>query len=70
MLKAETAKDEHGFSATDPHFMPREVRAADGERALDEPPRLRAGQKWRFKRVAIDTAWVQGDPEIPCRAVV
>jgi hypothetical protein len=25
---------------------------------------VRDGQKWRFKRVTIDNAWVQGDPEI------
>ena len=25
---------------------------------------LRDGQKWRFKRMKIDNAWAQGDPEI------
>ena len=25
---------------------------------------VRDGQKWRFKRVTIDNAWAQGDPEI------
>jgi hypothetical protein len=25
---------------------------------------VRDGQKWRFKRITIDNAWVQGDPEI------
>jgi hypothetical protein len=25
---------------------------------------VREGQKWRFKRMTIDNAWVQGDPEI------
>jgi hypothetical protein len=29
---------------------------------------VRVGQKWRFKRITIDNAWVQGDPEISCRA--
>ena len=29
---------------------------------------VRDGQKWRFKRITIDNAWVQGDPEISCRA--
>jgi hypothetical protein len=24
----------------------------------------RDGQKWRFKRVTIDNAWMQGDPQI------
>jgi hypothetical protein len=27
-------------------------------------PKVRDGQKWRFKRVTIDNAWAQGDPEI------
>jgi hypothetical protein len=31
-------------------------------------PKVRDGQKWRFKRVTIDNAWAQGDPEISCRA--
>jgi len=25
---------------------------------------VREGQKWRFKRVTIDNAWMQGNPEI------
>ena len=25
---------------------------------------MRDGQKWRFKRVTIDNAWAEGDPEI------
>jgi hypothetical protein len=25
---------------------------------------VRDGQKWRFKRVTIDNAWAQGNPEI------
>jgi hypothetical protein len=25
---------------------------------------VRDGAKWRFKRVTIDNAWIQGDPEI------
>jgi hypothetical protein len=29
---------------------------------------VRDGQKWRFKRITIDNAWVQGDPEISCHA--
>lgn len=25
---------------------------------------VREGEKWRLKRVSIDNAWLQGDPEI------
>jgi hypothetical protein len=50
------------------HFMPREGSRPDSENALlmnrYDCDLVRDGQKWRFKRVTIDTAWVQGDPEI------
>ena len=50
------------------HFMPREGSQRGAESALlmnrYDCELLRDGQKWRFKRVTIDNAWVQGDPEI------
>jgi len=54
--------------------MPREELRRGSENALlmnrHDCELVRAGHKWCFKRVAIDNAWVQSDPEIPCRAVV
>jgi hypothetical protein len=50
------------------HFMPREGSRRGSENALlmnrYDCELVRDDQKWRFKRVAIDNAWVQGDPEI------
>jgi hypothetical protein len=50
------------------HFMPREGSRRGSENALlmnrYDCELVRDGQKWRFKRVTIDNAWVQGDPEI------
>jgi hypothetical protein len=44
------------------------IRAAFSENALLmnrwDCELARDGQKWRFKRVTIDNAWMQGDPEI------
>jgi hypothetical protein len=50
------------------HFMPRQGSRRGSEHALMmnryDCELVRDGQKWRFKRVTIDNAWVQGDPEI------
>jgi len=50
------------------HFMPREGSRRQSEGALlmnrYDCELLRDGQKWRFKRITIDNAWIQGDPEI------
>jgi hypothetical protein len=50
------------------HFMPREGSRRGSENALlmnrYDCELVRDGQKWRFTRVTIDNAWVQGDPEI------
>jgi hypothetical protein len=50
------------------HFMPRQASRRGSENALlmnrYDCELVRAGQKWRFKRITIDSAWVQGDPEI------
>src|ERR1700704_3963088 len=50
------------------HFMPREGSRRGSENALlmnrYDCELARDGQKWRFRRVAIDNAWAQGDPEI------
>jgi hypothetical protein len=50
------------------HFMPREGSRRGSENALlmnrYDCELVRDGQKWRFKRITIDHAWVQGDPEI------
>jgi ketosteroid isomerase-like protein len=50
------------------HFMPREGSRRGSENALLmnrwDCELVRDGQKWRFKRVTIDNAWMQGDPEI------
>jgi SnoaL-like domain len=50
------------------HFMPREGSRRGSEHALlmnrYDCELVRDGQKWRFKRVTIDNAWMQGDPEI------
>ena len=50
------------------HFMPREGCRRGSENALlmnrYDCELVRDGQKWRFKRVTIDSAWAQGNPEI------
>ena len=50
------------------HFMPRQGSRRGSESALlmnrYDCELVRDGQKWRFKRVTIDNAWAQGDPEI------
>jgi hypothetical protein len=50
------------------HFMPREGSRRGSENALlmnrYDCELVRDGQKWRFKRITIDNAWMQGDPEI------
>ena len=50
------------------HFMPRQGSRRGSENALlmnrYDCELVRVGQKWRFKRITIDNAWVQGDPEI------
>lgn len=50
------------------HFMPREGSRRGSENALlmnrYDCDLVRDGQKWRFKRITIDNAWAQGDPEI------
>jgi hypothetical protein len=50
------------------HFMPREGSRRGSENALlmnrYDCDLVRDGEKWRFKRITIDNAWMQGDPEI------
>jgi SnoaL-like domain len=50
------------------HFMPREGSRPGSENALlmnrYDCDLVRDGDKWRFKRVTIDNAWAQGNPEI------
>jgi SnoaL-like domain len=50
------------------HFMPREGPRPGTENALlmnrYDCDLVRHGQKWRFKRMVIDNAWAQGNPEI------
>src|SRR2546421_11438029 len=50
------------------HFMPRQGSCRGSENALlmnrYDCELVRDGQKWRFKRVTIDNAWAQGNPEI------
>jgi ketosteroid isomerase-like protein len=50
------------------HFMPREGSRSGSENALlmnrYDCELVRDGQKWRFRRMTIDNAWAQGNPEI------
>ncbi len=50
------------------HFMPREGARRGSENALlmnrYDCELVRDGQKWRLRRITIDNAWCQGDPEI------
>src|SRR4051794_5663655 len=50
------------------HFMPRQGCRRGSEFALlmnrYDCELVRDGEKWRFRRITIDNAWAQGDPEI------
>ena len=50
------------------HFMPRQGSRRGAEHALlmnrYNCELARDGHKWRFKRITIDNAWCEGDPEI------
>lgn len=50
------------------HFMPREGPRPGTENALlmnrYDCELVRDGQRWRFKRMVIDNAWAEGNPEI------
>ena len=50
------------------HFMPREGPRYGTENALlmnrYDCELVREGEKWRFKRIVIDNAWAEGNPEI------
>ncbi len=50
------------------HFMPREGSRHGAENALlmnrYNCELARDGQRWRFKRIIIDNAWSQGNPEV------
>jgi len=50
------------------HFMPRQGPRPGSENALlmnrYDCELVRDGEKWRFKRMVIDNAWAQGNPEI------
>jgi hypothetical protein len=50
------------------HFMPRQGARRGSDFALlmnrYNCELIRDGQKWRFRRITIDNAWAQGDPEI------
>jgi hypothetical protein len=69
-LQIEISDDSATLSAyvMSQHFMPREGSRRGSENALlmnrYDCDLVRDGQKWRFKRITIDNAWCQGDPEI------
>lgn len=69
-LQIEISDDSATLSAylMSQHFMPRQGSRRGSENALlmnrYDCELVRDGQKWRFKRVTIDNAWAQGDPEI------
>jgi hypothetical protein len=50
------------------HFMPRQGPRPESENALlmnrYDCELVQDGAKWRFKRMVIDNAWAQGNPEI------
>ncbi len=50
------------------HFMPRQGPRPGSENAMlmnrYDGELARDGQKWRFRRLTIDNAWAQGNPEI------
>src|SRR6476660_5620311 len=69
-LQIEISDDSATLSAyvMSQHFMPRQGSQRGAEHALlmnrYNCELARDGQKWRFKRITIDNAWSQGDPEI------
>lgn len=69
-LQVEISDDSATLSAyvMSQHFMPHEGSRRGSENALlmnrYDCELIRDGQKWRFKRITIDNAWAQGDPEI------
>src|SRR4051812_25157890 len=69
-LQIEISDDSATLSAyvMSQHFMPREGSRRGAENALlmnrYDCELVRDSQKWRFKRITIDNAWAQGDPEI------
>jgi hypothetical protein len=69
-LQIEISDDSATLSASvmSQHFMPREGCRRGSENALlmnrYDADLVRDGEKWRFKRITIDNAWFQGDPEI------
>ena len=69
-LQIEISDDSATLSAyvMSQHFMPREGSRRGSENALlmnrYDCELVRDGQKWRFKRITIDNAWCEGDPEI------
>ncbi|HEY8835514.1 MAG TPA: nuclear transport factor 2 family protein [Chthoniobacterales bacterium] len=69
-LQIEISDDSATLSAyvMSQHFMPREGSRRGSENALlmnrYDCELIRDGEKWRFKRITIDNAWCQGDPEI------
>ena len=69
-LQIEISDDSATLSAyvMSQHFMPREGSRRGTESALlmnrYDCDLVRDGDKWRFKRITIDNAWCEGDPEI------
>lgn len=69
-LQIEISDDSATLSAyvMSQHFMPREGSRRGAENALlmnrYDCELVRDDQKWRFKRIIIDNAWSQGNPEI------
>lgn len=69
-LQIEIRGDEatlHGYIASQ-HFMPGQGSKRGSEFALlmnrYDGELVRDGSKWRFRKIAIDNAWADGDPEI------
>jgi SnoaL-like protein len=69
-LQIEISDDSATLSAyvMSQHFMPREGSRRGSENALlmnrYDCELVRDREKWRFRRITIDNAWAQGDPEI------
>ena len=57
----------HGYIMSQ-HYMPGQGPRQGSDHALlmnrYDADLVRDGTKWRFKRVTIDNAWAEGDPEI------